>query len=536
MFHQLLTPVGNSLALSFLVAAIPIMVVLVMLGVLKRPAWQSSLAALAVALVIALGVWQFPVNLAISSTLDGVTFALWPIMWIVLAALTLYNVAVQSGRFDAFRRWVLTHIPNDRRIVLIVIGYGFGSLLEGVTGFGAPVAISASLLIMLGFKAIDAVVYALLFNTAPVAFGALGIPITTLAGVTSLPADALGAMIGRQLPIFAFLLPFYVIAMYGGLKSVKAVFPALLVAGGSFAGVQFITSNYVNYVLTDVMSALSTLLATVLFLKVWQPKPDPEFAIGVGPSREIHTDHGAIATWQGWLPWLIMAAVVILWTIFKVAGMGQMNIQWPGLHNQVFITLYGKPYAAIWSFQPLATGTAVLVTAILTALAVGMGPKGFILAFTTAFKQVLLPTLTVIAIVGLAFLMNYSGMAYTLGLGVASAGVFFPLVSAFLGWLAVFLSGSDSSGNALFGNLQVVAANKLGFDPVLMAATNSSGGVFAKMISPQNIATGAAISDLRGHEGKIFSRTFIHSILLTVLLGILVFLQQHVWPWMIPPH
>jgi lactate permease len=274
----------------------------------------------------------------------------------------------------------------------------------------------------------------------------------------------------------------------------------------------------------------------VLFLKVWQPVPDPEFAVRVGPSNEIHTEHAAVPTWQGWLPWLIMCAVVILWTIFKVAGMGQQNIQWPGLHNQVFITLYNKPYAAIWAFQPLATGTAVLVTAIITALAVGMGPKGFILAFTTACKQTALPALTVVAIVGLAFLMNYSGMAYTLGLGVASAGVFFPLVSAFLGWLAVFLSGSDSSGNALFGNLQVVAANRLNFDPVLMAATNSSGGVFAKMISPQNIATGAAISDLRGHEGNIFARTFLHSILLTVLLGILVFLQQHVWPWMIPPH
>jgi lactate permease len=536
MFHQLLTPVGGSLGWSFLVAAIPIIIVLLMLGVLKRPAWQSSLAALAAALVIAIGVWQFPVKLALLSTANGIVFALWPIMWIVFAALILYNVAVQSGRFDAFRRWVLAHLPNDRRIILIVIGYGFGALLEGVTGFGAPVAISASLLIMLGFKAVDAVVYALLFNTAPVAFGSLGIPITTLAGVTGLPADALGSMVGRQLPIFAFLLPFYVIAMYGGLRSVKALFPVILVAGGAFAGVQFITANFVSYVLTDVLAALSCLAATVLFLRVWKPKPDPEFAVVVGPSDGIHTEHGAIPAWQGWLPWLIMCAVVILWTIFKLAGMGQMNIQWPGLHNQVFITLYDKPYAAIWSFQPLATGTAVLVTAIITALVVGAGVSGFCKAAALAFQQILQPTLTVTAIVGLAFLMNFSGMNYTLGLGVASAGMFFPLVSAFLGWLAVFLSGSDSSGNALFGNLQVVAANKLNFDPVLMAATNSSGGVFAKMISPQNIATGVAISGLKGQEGVIFSRTFFHSILLTVLLGILVFLQQHYWSWMIPPH
>ncbi len=536
MFHQLLTPVSGSLVLSFMVAAVPIAVVLLMLGILKRPAWQSSLAGLAAALVIAIWIWQFPLGLAVSSVADGVVFALWPIMWIVFAALILYNVAVQSGRFDAFRRWVLEHLPNDRRIILVVIGYGFGSLLEGVTGFGAPVAISASLLIMLGFKAVDAVVYALLFNTAPVAFGSLGIPITTLAGVTALPADSLGAMVGRQLPFVAFLLPFYVTAMYGGFRSVRALFPVLLVAGGAFAIVQFVTSNLVSYVLTDVLAALSSLLATVLFLRVWKPAPDPEFAVAASHAGSNNAAHDSVPPWQGWLPWLIMCAVVILWTIFKVAGMGQMNIQWPGLHNQVFITLYEKPYAAIWSFQPLATGTAVLVTAIITAFAVGLGAQGFVKAVASAWRQILLPTLTVTAIVGLAFLMNYSGMNYTLGLGVASAGVFFPLLSAFLGWLAVFLSGSDSSGNALFGNLQVVAANKLNFDPVLMAATNSSGGTFAKMISPQNIATGVAISDLKGHEGTIFSRTFIHSVLLTVALGILVFLQQHVWTWMIPPH
>jgi lactate permease len=267
-----------------------------------------------------------------------------------------------------------------------------------------------------------------------------------------------------------------------------------------------------------------------------KPAPDPEFAVGVGPSDQINLDHAAVAPWQGWLPWLIMCVVVVLWTLFKVAGMGQINVEWPGLHNQVFITLYGKAYAAIWSFQPLATGTAVLVTAIITAFTVGQGVSGLVKAACLAARQVALPTLTVVCIVGLAFLMNYSGMAYTLGSGVAAAGMLFPLLSAFLGWLAVFLSGSDSSGNALFGNLQVVAARQLNLDPVLMAATNSSGGVMAKMISPQNIATGVAVSGLQGQEGAIFSRTFLHSILLTVLLGILVFLQQHVWPWMIPPH
>jgi len=535
MFNQLLTPVGDSLLLSFLVAAIPIVVVLVMLGVLQRPAWQSSLAGLITGLIVAVAVWQMPMGLALNATAAGVAFALWPIMWIVFAALILYNTAVLSGRFDAFRRWVLEHLPNDKRIVLIVIGYGFGSLLEGVSGFGAPVAITASLLIMLGFKSLDAVVYALIFNTAPVAFGSLGIPITTLAGVTSLPASTLGAMVGRQLPFFALLLPFYVMAMYGGMKSVRQLTPVLLVAGGAFAIGQFVASNYMTYELTDVVSAGSSLIATVLFLRVWQPVTPAEYALVV-PVEDPNSPHRHVAPWQGWLPWLIMIGVVMVWTHFKLAAMGAQAIQWPGLHNQVFITLYEKPYAAVWNYQPLATGTAILVTAILTALATGLSISKFFEAIRTAWKQILLPAVTVTAIVGLAYLANYSGMTYTLGLGVAETGWLFPLLSAFLGWLAVFLSGSDSSGNALFGNLQVVAANKLGFDPVLMAATNSSGGVFAKMISPQNIATGVAVSDLKGHESTIFRRTFIHSIVFTVLLGILVFCQQHFWTWMIPPH
>jgi len=535
MFHQLLTPIGNSMPLSFLVASIPIIVVLVMLGVLQRPAWQSSLAGLASGILVAIIGWQMPVGMALNATAAGVAFALWPIMWIVLAALTLYNVALQSGRFDAFRRWVLEHLPNDKRIVLVVIGYGFGSLLEGVSGFGAPVAITASLLIMLGFKSLDAVVYALIFNTAPVAFGSLGIPITTLAGVTEYSPHVLGAMVGRQLPFFALLLPFYVMAMYGGMKSVRELWPVLLVAGGAFALGQFVSSNYITYELTDVISAGSALIATVLFLRVWQPAPNPEYAL-VRPVEDPNSPHRHVAPWQGWLPWIIMCVLVMFWTELKVATYFQQAIQWPGLHNQVFITLYDRPYAAVWNWQPFATGTAILVTAIITAFAVGQNLGGLFKAFGIAFRQILLPTLTVCAIVGLAYLMNYSGLTYTLGMGLAASGALFPLLSAFLGWLAVFLSGSDSSGNALFGNLQVVAAKQLNFDPVLMAATNSSGGVFAKMISPQNIATGVAVSDLKGHEASIFRRTFIHSIIFTVLLGILVFLQQHLWTWMIPSY
>lgn len=532
MFHQLLTPVNGNLPMSFLVAVIPIAVVLILLGILKRPAWQSSLAGLAVAFVIATAVWRFPVRLTIESTIAGVAFALWPIMWVVFSALVLYNVAVISGRFDAFRRWILEHLPDDRRIILIVLGYCFGALLEGVTGFGAPVAIISSLLIMLGFDALDAIVYALIFNTAPVAFGSIGVPITTLAGVTGLPDTVLGAMVGRQLPFLAFLLPFYAIAMYGGWRSVRAIWPVLLVAGATGALAQFATANYIGYQLTNIVSSLVSLALTVAFLKIWRPAHDPAYAVPEPPST-IERTHGHISAWQGWIPWLIVAAVVTLWTTWKFAAFHQMNLPWKGLHDEVFITLYHKPYAAVFNFQPLTTGTAILVSGILTALVLGVPVSGFVRAMAITWKQIRLPTLTVTAIVGLAFLMNYSGIAYTLGLGVASVGALFPLLSAFLGWLAVFLSGSDSSGNALFGNLQVVAARQLHLSPILIAASNSSGGVLGKMISPQNIATGCATSHLTGQEGAMFSRTFLHSIFLTVLLGCLVWLQQYVWPWMI---
>ncbi|MBV8912065.1 MAG: L-lactate permease [Acetobacteraceae bacterium] len=546
MFNQLLTPVAGSLVLSFLVAALPIAVVLVMLGVMRRPAWQASLGGLLVGFVIAVLIWQFPIGLALDSVAAGAVFALWPVMWIVFNALLLYNIAVSSGRFDAFRDWVVNHLPNDRRVVLVVIGFCFGCLLEGIAGFGTPVAITSALLILVGYPPLEALTFTLIFNTAPVAFGALGAPVTVLGQVTGLPPAALGAMIGRQLPFLALLLPFYVITIYGGIRSVRALWPVLLVAGGSFAGAQFVSSNFLDYALTDVLSSLTSLVVTLGFLHLWSPQPDAAFAIRPGvrpetrPARAVGADvrrdgkAGAVPGWQGWVPWILVSAVVIVWTHLQVFAIGQRVIPWPGLHNQVFITLYNKPYAATWVFQPLATGTAIMISALLTAALVGVGPARFFEAVGATWRQSRIAILTVALIVALAYLMNYSGLNYTLGLGVASVGIFFPLVSAFLGWVAVFLSGSDTSGNALFGNLQVVAANQLQLNPVLIAATNSSGGVMGKMISPQNIATGVSVTDLKGQEGVVFARTFKHSITLTILLGGLVVLQQYVVPWMIP--
>lgn len=530
MFHQIVTPVANALLPSFLVAVIPIAIVLVMLGVLRRPAWQASMVGLIAGLIIAVAVWKMPVGLAFNAVAFGVVFALLPVMWIVYGALVLYNVSVKSGRFDAFRQWMLDHMPNDRRLVLLVVAFSFGCLLEGIAGFGTPVAITSALLIALGFPALEALTYTLIFNTAPVAFGALGVPITVLGAVTSMPPGPLGAMVGRQLPLFAFLLPFYVIGLYGGFRSIRKLWPALTVAGGSFALAQFVSSNFISYQLTDVLASMTSLIITIAFLKVWSPEPDPQYHID-RPARAAGTPK---IGYGGWLPWVVITVVVIFWVYAKVSLIGEAKLPWPGLNQQVFITLYNKPYGAVWGFQPLGTGTAILLAAVVTSFLVKLSVKDFLASLWDAWVQIRIAVLTVCMIVGLAFLLNYSGISYTLGMGVASVGALFPLVSAFLGWVAVFLSGSDTSGNALFGNLQVVAAKQLGFDPVLMAATNSSGGVMGKMISPQNIATGVSTTGLRGHEGVVFARTFKHSVFLTLLLGVVVYLQQHVLSWMIP--
>ncbi len=534
MFHQLLTPVGGSLTLSFLVAILPIATVLILLGVVKRPAWQAALAGLLVGLIIAIAVWDLPANIAFAALSNGAVFALWPVMWIVIAALFVYNIAVSSGRFDAFRAWVIKHLPNDRRVVLIVMAFCFGALLEGVAGFGAPVAIVVSLLIMCGFPALEALVFVLIFNTTPVAFGALGTPVTVLSAVTGLPAPALAAMIGRQLPLIAAFLPFYVMALYGGWRSIRALWPVLAVSGLSFGITQFISSNYLDYTLTDVIAALGSLAVTLLFLQAWRPAPDPEFAIKHSPG-DVQDRFRSVPAWQGWMPWLMITAVVILWTIFKVASKGQHSIPWPGLDKAVSITLYNdKPYGAAWVFQPLGTGTAILVAALITAVWVRLPLAELWQCAVRTIRMIWQAVLTVMCIVALAYVMNYSGLAYTLGLAASSTGHWFVLFSPFLGWIAVFLSGSDTSGNALFGNLQVVAARQLSLNPLLFAATNSSGGVLGKMISPQNIATGVSVTNLRGQEGAVLARTFIHSVVLTLVLVVIVIVQQYLLPGIIP--
>lgn len=531
MFHQILTPIAGSTFLSFLIGMIPIAVVLVLLGIVKAPAWISALSGLVVGFIIAIAVWKTPGNLALSSVGNGIAFALWPVMWIVFAAMWLYNLSQHTGAFDQFRKWMYNYATPDRRIQVLIIAFSFGALMEGIAGFGTPVAIASALLVGLGFPVLDAVAYCLIFDTAPVAFGALGVPIITLGSVTNLHANVLSAMVGRQLPFFAFILPFYVLVVMGGWRALRGAWPAALVSGLSYSVTQFLVSNYLGPALPDVLAALVSLICIVLFTRVWHPKDTANYQsfahAETAAARESDVEVAATGSWRGWVPWLTVTIVVIIWTFLKIAGIGQQDVHWPGLDKLVYLTLYHKAYAAVWAFQPLGTGTAILVAVILSAFMLRASWTDFWLAAADTWKQLYLTIITVMCIVGLAYLYNYSGMAYTIGIAVAALGAAFPFFSGFLGWIACFLSGSDTSSNALFGNLQVVAANKLNLNPYLMAATNSSGAVMSKMISPQNVSTGVSTGELRGKEGQVIRRTFVHSIILTVLLGILVVLQAH---------
>ena len=565
MFHQLLEPVASNLFLSFLVGFIPILVVLILLGIVRLPAWQASLAGLVVAFIIAISVWQMPVGLAANSVLNGFAFAILPVMWIVWNAMWLYNITVRSGKFELFRRWMVYNVPPDKRILLLIIGFSFGALMEGIAGFGTPVAIGSALLIALGFPVLEAITLTLIFNTTPVAFGALGTPITTLAAVTGLHVNLLSAMVGRQLPFFALFLPFYAMVVFTGWRSLRTVWPAALVAGLSFAITQFLVSNFVGPELPDVLAALVSLICVILFVQVWKPRDVDEYRATFAPTNPTETATSAVGerdvpipasssepaaaskpnageAVRAWLPWVVVSLVVILATLkwpngkstFQFVALGLQAIKWPGLNNAVFLTLYSKPYAAVYSFQPLGTGTMILIAVILTAIFLAVSPSLFFLALADTWKQLRFAILTVMLIIGMAYLFNYSGMAYTVGLAISKVGAIFPFFSVFLGWIACFLSGSDTSSNALFGNLQVVAARQLNLSPVLMAATNSSGAVMSKMISPQNVTTGVSTTTLVGKEGLIIRRTFFHSIILAVLLGLLVMAQQYIFPGIIP--
>lgn len=531
IWPQPLAPV-HTLGTSALLAAIPLFVVLVLMGGLRKSGLFASVFGLASAAILALSLWRMPPLLAAWSLAFAFVYTLWSILWLVFAALWLYNLSVATGSFDLLRRWMEEHASGDACTQAMLVAFCFGALLEGSAGFGAPVAITSFLLVGLGYEARKAVIVSLLANTAPVAFGGLGVPIVALAGVTGLDIMKLSAMVGRQLPFLSFILPAYLAWIVAGGKGLRRSWAAALVTGGSFATTQFLVSNFWGPYATDVLSALFSIVALTTFLRFRAPiaanhRESPEIAAG---NFRISAADGLTA----WAPWAALSVVMVLWTYFKLFQKGQINIPVPSLHQGVFITLYQKPYSAVFSFQPLTTGTGVLVTILISAIFFRVRPRVLTDSGLAALRQLRLPGITVLFIVGLAYLYNYSGMAYTLGAAVAEVGSVFPIVSSYLGWVACFLSGSDTAANVLFGNLQVAAAHQLHLNPVLMAATNSSGAVTGKMISPQNIAIGVSTVGLIGQEGRILHKTFWHSVLLAAVIGVIALLQAYVVPGMVP--
>jgi lactate permease len=520
------------------------------MGGLRKSGVLSAACGLASATLLAISVWHFPLRLAFLSMAFGFLYALWPIMWIVFASLWLYNLAVANGSFEQLRRWMADHASGDPHIQAILVAFCFGALLEGTAGFGAPVAVSAFLLLGLGFSARKAVTVSLIANTAPVAFGGLGIPIVALAAVTGLDQMKLSAMVGRQLPFLSLMLPSYLVWMIGGRKGLRESWPAALVGGASFALAQFLSSNYWGPYATDIVAALFSSVCLVLWLGVWKPRgsqrrdPSSETQKGVqelaGPDLPIQAGaegrnfQPAAKPLVAWAPWLILAGVMVAWSYFKLFQIAQLSIPIPHLHNVVFIALYHKLYTAVYQFQPLAAGTAALTATALTALVFWNRPAVILSAGLKTLKQLRMPALTVGLIVALAYLYNYSGMAFTLGAALAGLGKIFPLVSGYLGWVACFLSGSDTASNLLFGNLQVAVGRQIGVSPILLAATNSSGAVIGKMISPQNIAVGVTTVGLIGQEGEILRSTFWHSVLLPLGLSALVFAQAYWLRGMVP--
>lgn len=539
MWQQNYTPLADSLAVSALVAALPIFVLLFLLGVLRKPAWIAGLSGLATAVVVAIGAYGMPAGLVVGSVTFGAAFGLLPIGWIVFWAIVLYRIALETGKFEIIKDSV-GGLTSDRRLQALLIAFSFGAFVEGAAGFGTPVAVAAAMLAGLGFSPFYAAGICLLANTAPVAFGSIGIPVSTLAGITGLPIADLSANVGRICAPISLIVPGYLIFVMGGWKALKGILPAAIVCGGGFALTQFLVSNYLGPELTDILSSLAAIIGLVVLFKLWQPSDHFELA-GAAKST-VPKRHALGEVILAWAPYLLLVFFVLLWGqdgIKKLLNTATITIQWPMLHNLIerVPPVVGKtsPYAAVYSLNWLsAAGTACLFSTLLSALVLRVSPAHYVKILGTAMKQLFLSLVTIAAVLGLAFLMNYCGATATLGLAFAATGVLFPFFSAILGWLGVFLTGSDTSANALFGNLQVVTANKLNLNPLLMASSNSSGGVMGKMISLQSIAVAAAATGMpSADEAKLFRFTLKHSILLASLIGLIVVVYSYVTPHLV---
>jgi L-lactate transport len=525
MWQQNYFPVSGSLALSALVAAIPIFTLLVLLGVVRKPAWMASLAGLAAAALVANLVYGMPLGRLLGSITFGAAFGLFPIGWVVFTAILLYRITLESGKFELLKDSI-GHLTSDPRLQALLIAFAFGAFVEGAAGFGTPVAVASAMLVGLGFEPFKAAAICLLANTAPVAFGSIAIPITTLAVTTGLPFDRLSAGVGRICAPVSLIIPAYLIVVMSGWKGLRAVLPAAAVCGIAFAGTQFVVSNYINGLLTDILSSLAAMGALIITIRVTGGPRPPSKHTG----REI-----AVA----WAPYVLLVVFVLLWSYAPIkTQLDSVNIpvKWPGLHNTIqrMPPVVAKPsgYPASYNFTWLsASGTACLFAAIVAAMVAGLKPRQFAGVIAHTAKQLALAELTLAAVLALAMLMNYSGATATLGLAFAATGSVFPFFSALLGWLGVFLTGSDTSANALFGTLQVVTATKLGMNPVLMASANSAGGVMGKMISLTSIAVASCATSMkRQDEALLFRFTMKHSVLLASVIGLIVMFYAYVMP------
>jgi L-lactate transport len=541
MWAQNYTPVGGNLWLSSLVAAVPVFVLLVLLGLLRKPAWIASLCGLGAAAVVALGVYGMHAGKLASAIGYGAAFGLFPIGWVVFTAILLYNITVSMGRFQIVKDSVGS-LTEDRRLQALLIAFAFGAFIEGAAGFGTPVAVAAAMLTGLGFSPFFAGGICLLANTAPVAFGSIATPILALATITGLPLDRLSAGVGRICAPVSLIVPSYLILVMGGWRALRGVLPAAVVCGVSFAGTQLLVSNLIGPQITDILSSLAAIGALVLFLKVWKPRDKFQFdqhsTAHVAPPR-----HPPLDLLHAWGPYILLVIFVLLWgykPLQATLNASSVSFPWPGLHNAILrmppVVNKPAPYAAVYTFNSLsAPGTACLFAAILSAILLGMPPSKFFRVLLSTVKQLLFAELTIAAVLALAFLMNYSGATATLGLAFAATGAMFPFFSALLGWLGVFLTGSDTAANALFGNLQVITAGKLGMNAVLMAASNSAGGVMGKMISLQSIAVASAATAMKAEdEGRLFRFTLRHSILLATVTGLIVMFYAYVAPQWAP--
>jgi lactate permease len=548
MWNQVYNPFDNTV-LSTIAAAIPVVTLLVLIASGKVKAHLAAIAALIIANIIAIFVFTMPANMSIRASLLGVVAGFFPIGWIVLNVIYLYRITVATGRFDLLQR-AIGGVTEDRRLQLLLIAFSFGAFFEGASGFGTPVAVTGAVLIGLGFSPLAASGLSLIANTAPVAYGALGTPIQGLASVTGFDPYILGAMVGRQLPLFSLIVPFWVVWAFAGWKGMKDVWPAILVTGVSFAVPQFVISNYINPWIVDIGASLISMGCLILFLKVWQPRQlwlspalrgNDESMATMAPAKPMDkTPLTQAQLWSSLLPWIIVCIVMLVWGngSFKSWANSIFTYAYPvpDLHNMINkvppVAAKPTPEGAVFAFTYLSfTGTGMLIAAIISGFLMGFSPAKMISEYGRTLKICAVSLITISAMLAIGTLTRLSGVDATLGLAFAATGILYPFFGTLLGWLGVALTGSDTASNVLFGNLQKITSEQLNLSPILMGAANSSGGVMGKMIDAQSIVVASTATNWYGHEGTILRFVFKHSIALACLVGLYVMLQAYVYPF-----